>query len=143
MMHYTGPREKDRTRQAADELRTKESSLCFREDLLLPIEASPVSAHCHDALEKQRTSCIPGRVHSAFARTCFCPLRHPQFQCTVDGLGRRSAHRYPTGEQMCGEAREPRCPGTWPETVSIPIGVVHLKSLIVYSVDYQKDQNET
>src|SRR5215472_4186851 len=83
---------KNRILQTGGRLKTKESSLCFREDLLLPIEASPVSAHCHDALhdalqrialDRQLMSYVPRRVHSAFARTYFCPLRHPQFQLTA------------------------------------------------------------
>src|SRR5258708_1267444 len=120
------------------------------------------------ALYRQLMSYIPRRVHSAFARTYFCPFRHPQFQSTAMmhyrnneravyrgeftllSRGPASAHsgipsfsgpptHWDDGEhigtqlvsKMCGEALEPRCPGTWPETVSIPIGVVHLKSLIV------------
>src|SRR5260370_16656679 len=102
-MHDNGPHEKEPHWPAAERLHTEESSLCFREDLLLPIEASPVSAHCHDALEKQRTSCIPGRVHSAFARTCFCPLRHPQFHLTVYGLRPPRPHLYPPVSHMTSE----------------------------------------
>ena len=42
---------KDRIIQTVERLKTKESSLCFREDLLLPIQASPVSAYPNDALQ--------------------------------------------------------------------------------------------
>ncbi len=37
-----------------ERLKTKESSLCFREDLLLPIQASLVSAYPNDVLHDAR-----------------------------------------------------------------------------------------
>src|SRR5260370_18407130 len=81
-LHYKRPHE-----TTGERLKTEESSLCFREDLLLPIEASPVSAHCHDALQRiaidsQLWSYVPRRGHSACATTYFSPLRHPHFHLT-------------------------------------------------------------